>query len=100
MALKVLPAAMAHDVSGGAYMAGCAMYATAGTHANGIGAECSRMSSVPQQRHFYGLNQLHYITSSTYRRARLFESERFKRQFVTTWQDLREELSFRIIGYS
>jgi putative transposase len=57
------------------------------------------MSSVPRQRHFYGLNQLHYLTSSTYRRARLFDSERFKRHFVTTWQDLRTELSFRIIGY-
>jgi len=54
---------------------------------------------VPKQRHFYGLNQLHYITTSTYRRARLFDSERFKRQFVTTCRDLREELRFRIIGY-
>jgi putative transposase len=57
------------------------------------------MPSVPKQRHFYGLNHLHYLTTTTYRRARLFDSERFKRHFVTSWQDLRAELSFRIIGY-
>ena len=57
------------------------------------------MSGVPRQQHFYGLNQLHYLTSSTYRRARLFDSEHFKRHFVTTWQVLRTELRFRIIGY-
>ena len=57
------------------------------------------MSRVPKQRHFYGLNQLHYITTSTYRRAQLFDAEHFKRQFVATRQDLREELSFRIVGH-
>ena len=49
----------------------------------------SKMSGVPQQRHFYGLNHLHYITTSTYRRARVFDSERFKRRFVSTWAELR-----------
>jgi REP element-mobilizing transposase RayT len=67
--------------------------------ANRRGAPCCKMPSVPKQRHFYGLNHLHYLTTSTYRRARLFDSERFKRHFVTSWQDLRAELSFRIIGY-
>jgi REP element-mobilizing transposase RayT len=57
------------------------------------------MSGVPQQRHFYGLNHLHYITTSTYRRARVFDSERFKRRFVSTWAELRGELGFRIVGY-
>jgi putative transposase len=57
------------------------------------------MFSVAKQRHFYGLNHVHYITTSTYRRARLFDSERFKRRFVAAWQDLHEELRFRIIGY-
>jgi len=56
------------------------------------------MSGVPRQHRFHGLNQLQNLTTSTYRRARLFDSERFKRHFVTTWQDLRVELSFRIIG--
>ena len=31
------------------------------------------------QKHYYGLNHLHYITRSIYRRARFFHSERFKR---------------------
>jgi REP element-mobilizing transposase RayT len=57
------------------------------------------MSGVPLLRHFYGLNHLHYITTSTYRRARVFDSERFKRRFVSTWAELRGELGFRIVGY-
>ena len=32
-------------------------------------------------------------------RARRFDSERFKRKFVTTLADLRGELGFRIVGY-
>ena len=32
-------------------------------------------------------------------RACLFDSERFKRKFVTTLADLRGELGFRIVGY-
>ena len=36
---------------------------------------------------------------STGDRARLFDSERFKRKFVTTLADLRGELGFRIVGY-
>jgi hypothetical protein len=34
-----------------------------------------------------------------YAAARLFDSERFKRKFVTTLADLRGELGFRIVGY-
>ncbi len=45
------------------------------------------------------MNHLHFITASTYRRARLFDSERFRRQFVATLAGLRGELSFKIIGY-
>jgi len=29
---------------------------------------------MPPQRHYYGLSHLHFITASTYRRARLFDS--------------------------
>jgi len=50
-------------------------------------------------KHYYGLNHLHYVTTSTYRRARLFDSERFKRRFVSALDDLRRELDFRIVGY-
>ena len=63
------------------------------------GRDAVKMSSVPQQLHFYGLNHLHYITTSTYRRARVFDSERFKRRFVGTWAELRGQLGFRIMGY-
>jgi putative transposase len=55
--------------------------------------------SACRDRHLYGLNHLHYITTSTYRRARVFDSERFKRRFVSTWAELRGELGFRIVGY-
>lgn len=54
---------------------------------------------MPRQRHYYGLNHLHFITSSTYRRARLFDSERFRTCFITTLGALRRELEFRIVGY-
>jgi hypothetical protein len=39
------------------------------------------------------------VGKSTGDRARLFDSERFKRKFVTTLADLRGELGFRIVGY-
>jgi REP-associated tyrosine transposase len=54
---------------------------------------------VPQPHRYYGGNHLHYLTTSTYRRARVFDSERFKRQFVATLASLRADLGFRIIGY-
>ena len=36
---------------------------------------------------------------STGNRARLLDSERFKRKFVTTLADLRGRMGFRIVGY-
>jgi len=54
---------------------------------------------MPRLQHFYGQNHLHYLTASTYRRARIFDSERFKLKFVQTLDDLRTELGFKIIGY-
>jgi len=56
-------------------------------------------AGMPRQRHYYGLNHLHFITASTYRRARLFDSDRFRRHFVATLAGLRAELSFKVIGY-
>ena len=47
----------------------------------------------------YELNHLHYITTSTYRRMRLFDSKLFKDRWVATLDELREELKFRIVGY-
>jgi putative transposase len=54
---------------------------------------------MPRQRHYYGLSHLHYLTASTYRRARLFDSERFRRHFVKTLGDLRQTFDFKILGY-
>lgn len=54
---------------------------------------------MPRQHHYYGLNHLHFITASTYRRARLFNSERFRRHFIQTLAELRADFSFKIIGY-
>jgi hypothetical protein len=55
---------------------------------------------MPRLRHSYGLNHLHCVTTSIPARrdrARLFDSERFKRKFVTTLADSRGELGFRIV---
>ena len=54
---------------------------------------------MPRLKHFYGQNHLHYLTANTYRKARIFDSDRYKRKFVQTLDDLRTELGFRIIGY-
>ncbi len=54
---------------------------------------------MPAPRHYYPGNHLHYLTASTYRRARLFDSERLRRNFVKTLAELRASLHFRIIGY-
>ena len=40
---------------------------------------------VPKLQHYYGLNYLHYLTNSTYRRARLYDSERFRDHWVVTF---------------
>ena len=55
---------------------------------------------MPRQRHYYGGNRLHYLTANLYRRARIFDSDRFRRKFTQTLADLRAELGFRIIGYA
>ena len=49
-------------------------------------------------RHFYGQGHYHYLTESTYRRVRIFDSDRFKRKFVQTVNDLRTELGFKIFA--
>ena len=54
---------------------------------------------MPGLKHFYGQNHLHYPTANTYRKARIFDSDRYKRKFVQALDDLRTELGFRIIGH-
>jgi len=55
---------------------------------------------MPRLQHFYGLNYLHYLTANTYWKARIFDSDPYKRKFVQTLDQLRAELGFRIIGHT
>jgi REP-associated tyrosine transposase len=48
---------------------------------------------------YYGENDLHFLTTSTYRRTEIFNSERFKREFVARLTELRTELGFQLLGY-
>jgi hypothetical protein len=54
---------------------------------------------VSDQKRYYGPNHLDYLTKSTYRRAGLFDSERFRNQWVVTLGDALRELGFGIVGY-
>ncbi len=49
--------------------------------------------------HLYGQSHAHYLTKNIYRRARVFDSDRFKLKLIATRSDLRDELGFRIFGY-
>jgi REP element-mobilizing transposase RayT len=49
-------------------------------------------------QHFYGQSHLHYLTANIYRKARIFDSERYKGKFIQTLDNLRAELRFKIIG--
>ena len=49
-------------------------------------------------RHFYGQGHYYYLTENIYRRARIFDPDRFKRKFSRTVADLRTELGFKIFA--
>ncbi|HEY6293444.1 MAG TPA: transposase [Terriglobia bacterium] len=53
-----------------------------------------------RQHHYNGSNHLHYLTKSTYRRVRVFDSDRFQLNFIRTLDDLRAQLGFKIMGYA
>jgi hypothetical protein len=57
-------------------------------HASATAFLRPQSSSLPDHQHPAGRD-----------RGRLFDSERFKRKFVTTLADLRGELGFRIVAY-
>ncbi len=54
---------------------------------------------MPFYKRQYNPGQLQFITASTYRRAPLFLSERFRRAFVGTLAQLRAENKFLLIGW-
>jgi hypothetical protein len=49
--------------------------------------------------HYYDENHLHHVTANVYRRARIFDSDRFRLKSTQTLADLRTELGFRMIGW-
>ena len=54
---------------------------------------------MPVYRRYFDPGQLQFITSSTYRRVKLFDSERFRRDFVDVLRQLREQWGFLLIGW-
>jgi putative transposase len=54
---------------------------------------------MPFYKRFYSPAHLQFITTSTYRRAPVFLSERFCRCFVQRLAEVRQELSFLLIGW-
>ncbi|MEE8256340.1 MAG: transposase [Acidobacteriota bacterium] len=52
-----------------------------------------------RKHHYYGGNHLHFLTTSTYRRVRLFDSDRFRKNFISTLKRLRTRWGFKIVGY-
>ena len=53
---------------------------------------------MPFYKRTYSPGQLQFITTSTYRRAPLFLSERFCRCFVQRIEEVRQELKFLLLG--
>jgi putative transposase len=54
---------------------------------------------MPFYNRTYSPGQLQFITTSTYRRAPLFLSERFCRCFVERLAEVRQEMKFLLIGW-
>jgi REP-associated tyrosine transposase len=54
---------------------------------------------MPLYHRTYNRGELQFITSSTYRRAPVFLSERFCRCFVRRLEEVRQELKFLLVGW-
>ena len=54
---------------------------------------------MPTSKRHFAPGQLQFLTSSTYRRARLFASDRFRWSFVEVLEQLRSEMGFLLIGW-
>ncbi len=54
---------------------------------------------VPVYRRHFHPGQLQFITTGSYSRAKLFESDRFRQDFVEVLQQLRQQMGFRLIGW-
>jgi REP-associated tyrosine transposase len=54
---------------------------------------------VPRLTRYYGFNHAHFVTTSTYRRVRLFDPEPFRDLWVCTLGKVRDALRFKLMGY-
>jgi putative transposase len=54
---------------------------------------------MPFYKRIYGAGELQFITTSTYRRAPLFRSERLCRCFVQRLKEVRQQFQFLLIGW-
>ena len=54
---------------------------------------------IPRLQDYYGFNHLHYLTHNTFKRARLYDSERLRNHWVVALGELRRELGFKIVGF-
>ena len=54
---------------------------------------------MPVSRRYFAPGQLQFITSSVYRRLRLFQSPRLRGEFVETLRQLRQERGFLLIDW-
>ncbi len=54
---------------------------------------------MPSVRRYFQPGQLQFVTSSTYHGVKLFESERFRSDFVEVLNQLRQEMRFLLIGW-
>jgi len=55
--------------------------------------------AVPVSRRHFAPGQLQFITSSTYRRTMLFDSHRFRCDFVEVLRQFRRETGFLLVGW-
>jgi len=54
---------------------------------------------MPTHKRHFAPGDLQFLTSSTYHRAKLFESDWFRWSFVEVLGQLRIEMGFRLIGW-
>jgi REP element-mobilizing transposase RayT len=54
---------------------------------------------MPVSRRHFARRRLQFITSSTYRRTKLFDSHRFRYDFVEVLRQFRRETGFLLVGW-
>ncbi|MGO8734634.1 MAG: transposase, partial [Terriglobia bacterium] len=54
---------------------------------------------MPVSRRHFAPGQLQFITSSVYRRTKLFDSQRLRSNFVEVLRQFRQEAGFLLIGW-